>query len=119
MRPPHFVIAVATVVLSGCVWLGLIENIQGQEFEPRAAFVVAKNDDGAIDTAPVDSHLLLPAADGKDAVLLLLIGASLFTIAAGMRRCGSALAASADACTQREASPACPNEISVTRTPAA
>jgi hypothetical protein len=118
MRPPHFVITVATVVLSGSVWLGLIEKIQGQELAPRAAFVLAKND-GAIDTAPVNSHTLLPAADGKDAMLLLLIGASLFTIAAGMRRCGSALAASADACPQREASSTCPNDISVTRTPAA
>lgn len=110
MRPPHFVIAVATVVLSGCAWLGLSERLQGLEInsisspavtEQRADFVLAKTE-GPIAVVPAHSHALLRAAESRDSVLLLLIGASLLTIAAGMRRFGPTLGDSADTCARHD-----------------
>ena len=120
MRPPHFVIAVATVVLSGCAWLGLSERLQGPEInsislpavtEQRADFVLAKNE-GPIAVVPAESHALLRAAESKDSMLLLLIGASLLTIAAGMRRFGPALGDSADTCARHDST----SRASVTQT---
>ena len=100
MVPPHLVILVATLVLSGCAWLGLGQRIQGLEVssvgspaisDERADLVLATHE-RPITTVPMQSRTLLAGADLRDSVLLLLIGASLLTLAAGMRRYGAALA---------------------------
>jgi hypothetical protein len=121
MRPAHLFIVVATVVLSGCVWLG----VMGREYsfagshvpgEERVDFVLAKNE-VPISAVSVDSQAMPPVAEGRDSVLLLLIGATLIMIAGGMRRYGSALGDSAEPRARPEStSMTRTNEISVTRT---
>lgn len=123
MRPPHFVVVVATAVLSGYIWLGPIQKIQGLEIgavtspavgEQGADFVLAKND-GTIAAVPVHAQPLLPRNDRRDSALLLLIGASLLTIAAGIRRLGAAVGESADTNARHESTSRTHlNEISAT-----
>jgi hypothetical protein len=122
MRPRNLVMAVATIVLSGCIWLGVIERTQQLEASSAGSPVVsgeradllAKND-GSIGAVPMDSRAVLPAARGRDSALLLLIGASLLSLAAGIRRFCSALGDSAETHARREfTSRTRPKEIPVT-----